>query len=169
MATSLGAKRGWIYRKLGLSPADRFWNYFDRSDPSICWIWPGNAFPTGYGQITVARRNRPTHRFAWEITNGPIPIGLNVCHKCDIKLCCNPSHLFLGTQKDNCKDAINKGRWANKKGEHHALSKLTTKAVLKIRKLYASEQITQKELAIKFKVQPSAISKIIIRSRWKHI
>jgi len=55
----------------------------------------------------------PTHRFAWELANGPIPEGMFVCHKCDNPPCCNVDHLFLGTPKENTTDMVNKGRRIN--------------------------------------------------------
>lgn len=69
----------------------------------------------GYGIFNAGtgRANRRTvyaHRFAWEITNGPIPVGLLACHHCDNPPCCNPAHLFLGTHADNNADMNAKGR-----------------------------------------------------------
>lgn len=55
------------------------------------------------------------HRIAWEMKNGIIPIGLELCHKCDNKACCNTDHMFLGTHKDNINDAIQKGRMGRHK------------------------------------------------------
>lgn len=72
---------------------------------SGCWLWEG-ADSKGYG----SHRHRLVHRLAWEEANGPIPTGLFVCHHCDVKLCCNPQHLFLGTAKDNAQDHYDKGR-----------------------------------------------------------
>ena len=78
-------------------------------DPSGCWIWMGFTHK-GYGKIGVEGKNKRVHRVMWELTNGPIPKGIFVLHKCDITECANPDHLFLGTHTDNMKDMINKGR-----------------------------------------------------------
>ena len=74
---------------------------------SGCRIWTGSIKGNGYGQM---RDKRYVHRATWELVNGPIPNGLQVCHKCDVRLCCNDAHLFLGTQLDNMRDANRKGR-----------------------------------------------------------
>jgi hypothetical protein len=60
--------------------------------------------------VLATGKYAPAHRLAWELTNGPIPGGLHGCHKCDNPVCCNPSHLFLGTPKDNADDKVRKGR-----------------------------------------------------------
>ena len=73
-----------------------------------CLEWTGYKYK--YGSISIKGRLQKTHRLAWEIENGPIPDGLFVLHKCDNPACCDPTHLFLGTQKDNMQDALKKGR-----------------------------------------------------------
>jgi hypothetical protein len=89
--------------------AERFWSLVDRT--GACWTWLGKRV-NGYGQF---RRNSPrrmemAHRVAWELTNGSVPKGLWVLHRCDNRLCCHPDHLFVGTAQDNSDDMINKGR-----------------------------------------------------------
>ena len=78
-------------------------------DPSGCWIWMG-GISRGYGAIKIKGKNKKVHRVMWELTNGSIPKGIFVLHKCDITECANPDHLFLGTHTDNMKDMIQKGR-----------------------------------------------------------
>lgn len=84
-----------------------FYAKTDRSGE--CWVWTGMRFRTGlpYGRM---RSNVLPHRFAYQHFVGPIPDGLLVCHHCDNPPCCNPAHLFLGTSKDNLRDASRKGR-----------------------------------------------------------
>lgn len=80
---------------------------------SSCWLWRGAVGRCGYGIMCDrirTNRNILVHRLAWELAHGSIPPGLMVCHRCDMKLCVNPDHLFLGTAKDNNNDAFNKGR-----------------------------------------------------------
>lgn len=91
----------------------RFWPKVQKSDG--CWLWiAGGDGKTGYGRIREGRAGRPTllaHRVAWELTFGPIPDGLFVCHHCDTPRCVRPDHLFLGTSDDNNKNAAAKGRF----------------------------------------------------------
>lgn len=90
---------------------DRLWPRV-RKDESGCWLWTGAKKQGGYGKISAGGDNGwvLTHRVAWELTNGLIPAGLMVCHRCDVPACCNPGHLFLGTARDNMQDMIAKGR-----------------------------------------------------------
>src|SRR5213593_2881630 len=82
-----------------------------------CWEWMGPRTTRGYGQVRRGERSPiGAHRYSWEMTTGLIPPGLLVCHRCDNKLCVKPSHLFLGTVRDNNLDSIrkNRHRWAGK-------------------------------------------------------
>lgn len=96
------------------SLADRFWAKVDKRGPDECWLWTGcrkKAF--GYGKIGEGRMGQRTllaHRVSWEITNGSIPDGAMVLHRCDNPPCVNPRHLFLGDQLDNMRDMVSKGR-----------------------------------------------------------
>lgn len=94
------------------SPETRLWARVDKSGgPDVCWPWTGARRAEGYGMISDGNgHNTGTHRLAWTFTNGPIPAGLFVCHRCDNPPCCNPAHLFLGTNADNARDRADKGR-----------------------------------------------------------
>lgn len=93
-----------------------FWSRVALPNENGCREWAGGRNTFGYG--IVASNGRPrAHRLAWELTFGPIPEGLFVCHHCDNPPCCEPLHLFLGTQKDNVQDAVAKGRMRNGRRE----------------------------------------------------
>jgi hypothetical protein len=95
--------------------ADRFWRKVKKGAPDECWPWTAYLAPRGYGMMTYAHKTKRSHRWAWELTNGPIPDGVYVCHTCDNPRCCNPTHLWLGTQFDNMRDMVAKGRGASQK------------------------------------------------------
>lgn len=101
-----------------LDPRERIKCSVEIDEQSGCWNWIRASRPgkRPYGRLVVgsrsdgSRRTTSAHRYAFEIFNGPIPEGMHVCHHCDNARCCNPSHLFLGTAKDNADDRDRKGR-----------------------------------------------------------
>src|SRR5262245_2926568 len=96
----------------------RFWSKVSKTDPDKCWWWVASIDVNGYGQFLVNRGQlgyqstsmAKAHSVAWLLTNGAIPDGMYLCHTCDMPRCVNPSHLFLGTQKDNMRDCVDKNR-----------------------------------------------------------
>lgn len=79
---------------------------------SGCWLWTGRYARNGYGTYGGGRSGEriSAHRLAWQEANGPVPDGLQVLHRCDVRGCVNVDHLFLGTAKDNTRDMMAKGR-----------------------------------------------------------
>lgn len=131
-----------------LTPIDeRFWYRVNKNGPVVreelgaCWVWIGGKGRDGYGLMSEGRR-RPgvaagkmlrVHRVSWELHNGPIPEGRQVCHKCDNAPCVRPSHLFLGTNKQNHEDMTQKGRhWRQNAGRGAPLRKLTDAQIKQI-------------------------------------
>jgi hypothetical protein len=82
-------------------------------DDRGCWEWTANRLPWGYGRIFKDGELKLAHRASYELHTGSIPNNMLVCHTCDNPSCVNPKHLFLGTDSDNTKDMILKGRNKN--------------------------------------------------------
>lgn len=101
--------------------------------PSGCWEWIGAVNGAGYGHLQHRGKKLLAHRLAYEWHYGPIPKGQVVCHRCDNPICANPEHLFLGTQKDNVRDMVRKGRLSNRSGHNNGQAKLSAEQVAAIR------------------------------------
>ncbi len=141
-----------------------FWSKVNKT--KTCWLWTGGKFNSGYGVMHVNSNARSAHRVSYELAFGPIPKGMAICHKCDIKHCVKPGHLFAGTQKENVWDMKRKGRANNVSGSKIGTSKLTEKQVHQIFSLYP--KMNQYKLAIKFGVTQSAISRLLSGENWKY-
>lgn len=133
-----------------------------------CWLWQLSVTKVGYGQY---RTNKPyrmsaAHRGVWEAAHGPILNGLYVLHKCDVKNCDNPDHLFLGTQQDNADDRVAKGRQC--KGVDHGRCFLTEAEVLMIRSMLKSGK-KQRRIAQEMNITFQHVSNIKLGKVWKHL
>lgn len=145
-------------------------NRIDVRGPDDCWPWTGPRLPKGYGRVYIDGRDSYVHRVVWEEENGPIPDGMLVCHTCDNPPCCNPAHLFLGTNADNLADMRAKGRAAPlppRPGERNPAAKLTEADVQRIRDLCGRQ--SQASVAREFGVSTSLVSKIVKRQAWAHV
>lgn len=149
---------------------DHFWSKVDKRSADECWEWRGTRKESGYGRHWLPRlgRYQQAHRVMWELRNGPVPAGQCVCHRCDNPGCVNPGHLFLATHLGNMRDKVAKGRAARQAGERHPGSKLTEAEVAGIRVAYASENITQRQLAKRYGVVQRTVARIVTGVGWRN-
>lgn len=195
--------------KLSLSDEVRFWSKVNKDGPTQphmttpCWLWTACKV-YGYGSFRVGDNIFRASRIVWVIHHGQIQHdgsyhGMCVCHRCDERACCNPSHLFLGTNTDNAQDKEAKGRGNHvggdkngsrthperlsrgishfsrthperlARGEAHGLSKLTAEKVIKIRSIYGNGVLSCQQLGVLFGVTKSVISKVIRYKLWSHV
>ena len=135
----------------------RFWSYVDRTGgKDACWEWQGARSPAGYGRITIRRADGRialrTHRYAYELTYGPIADGMFICHRCDNPPCCNPAHLFAAPPAGNTADGRSKGRIVNK---------LNASDLVAIRREYEAGGTTYDKLAAKYGVAFGTIRDVV--------
>lgn len=152
---------------------ERFATYVAKRGPDDCWPWQGSrSRRTGYGGFRVGYRTARAHVAAFVIASGSLPAGI-VCHTCDNPPCCNPAHLYDGTDQTNADDRVARGRTARgdrngarayranrARGERHRSAKLSDDQVAAIRRLHGHGR-TQVSLAAEFGVSQSNIGCIV--------
>lgn len=144
---------------------ERFWSKVRKADG--CWEWTGAKIPQGYGQLSVDGKLCRVHRLSYILANGFIPAGLLVLHRCDNRGCVRPSHLFLGTQTDNMRDAVRKDRWEPKvRGSRNGNVKLKEDDIVKMR---AMRGISYVELGRRFGITESTARWIMSGQGWEHV
>lgn len=132
---------------------------------SGCHLFYGTPDHSGYGKFKWRGVQIFAHRTAWELTFGPIPPGLCVCHRCDNPPCVNPDHLFLGTRYDNNKDRSRKGRTSRMPGSKHWHAKITEEQARQIQQ----STLPGPELMSLYKLSKAQISAIRTGRSWKHL
>jgi hypothetical protein len=137
-----------------------FWGKIAHQGAEECWPWLGCLYTSGYGKF----RNGYAHRFALADSGVEVE-GKFVCHSCDNPACCNPAHLFTGTQRDNMQDMTRKARQS--RGSKRPLAKLTEADVRNIR--FNTDGISQTELGKRYGVDSSRVSKIKSNKIWRHV
>lgn len=153
-------------RLCATSPAARL---AARSEPDTnggCLLWAGPINERGYGQIGVSGGKWRVHRLAWALANGDIPLGMHVLHRCDVRTCVNPLHLFLGSNADNVADMVNKGRNRACAGAQNGQSKLTYEIVRSVwARINAHESCAS--IARDVGVSRTAVSNIKVGRTWR--
>jgi len=140
-----------------------FWDKVAKGAPTECWPWQGYVKPSGHGLTSI--RGIPTHtsRKAWILAKGAIPRGMQVNHKCDNAICCNPEHLYLGTQVDNLIDM-----WRNPVPEERKThGRPTILSPAELAELYRMRMggAKLKECALKFGVHVGTVCRYITEMR----
>ncbi len=158
-------------------PDARFWAKVEKTE--TCWLWRAAISDTGYGIFNAGKRRLVgAHRYSWEMSAGPLLPGECVLHKCDVRACVRPDHLFKGSQADNVADMDRKGRRVTKPvfGEEHNRSKLTAEDVKWARSVWKNKDhtgnsalggLTVRQLAEHFNVSSSTMHSALLGKTWK--
>lgn len=154
----------------GLSANQRFWEKVDVRGEDDCWIWMASRDSCNYGMFYPKEypNGIKASRYSWKIHNGEIPKGIYVCHTCDNPPCVNPKHLFLGTQKDNMQDMVQKGRIYDRHGERNSKAKLTEYDVRRVKQLRDNGK-TYKGIAEELGVSEGCINHILNGRHWSWV
>ena len=150
-----------------------------------CWEWTGCKRSTGHGLMRLARKTDQervgqsapgagAHRVAWAVWHGrPVPRGDHygtacVNHHCDNPSCVRPSHLYVGTQRDNIQDMFRRrrARTGGARGELHGRHKLTSQQVAEIRARYERGRVRQADLAREYGVSQTQVGRIVRGRNW---
>lgn len=134
---------------------------------SGCWLWDQSLRTDGYGNAFAEGKVQVAHRLSYKAFSGEIPDGICVLHRCDVRACVNPEHLWLGTRLDNVRDMYAKGRENNiaLRGEDHGCSRLTEDDVREIRS--ANGRVP--DIAARFGISVSHTYQIRSGDYWRHV
>lgn len=152
---------------------ERFWPKVLCMLGTQCWEWQGARTPVGYGRVNSGGRGQTlvSSRASWELTYGAIPVGMQVCHRCDNPPCVNPAHLFLGTDLDNRRDMMAKGRenrTARVIGVQQSKAKCTDESVVEMRAAWAAGE-SKRSLARRYALSRKTVASILSHHTWKHV
>ncbi len=133
-----------------------------------CWIFTGCTKSGGYGQIRVAGFSQGVHRVVYELRNGAISSGIEICHSCDRPACCKPSHLFAGSHQDNMSDMKAKGRARFRLGSEHPRTKYPRELIALAKGRLAAGQPALR-VAKECGINPGHIYSIKSGRSWRHV
>jgi hypothetical protein len=161
---------------VALVDSNKFWGKVNIGNSKECWNWKKGKTSKGYGTFYISRISMQAHRVAYALTFGDIPENMCVLHRCDNPACCNPSHLFLGTNQDNVDDKMQKGRYKSGytfrylrfNGEQCGSAKLTNAQVKEIRNRYDGKRGSASRLAREYDVSKSTVSRIVKNIIWRN-
>lgn len=147
--------------------ACRVWSRVQIGAPDECWKWHGQKFGDGYGMAKYktpsGQKTEPAHRAVYRIVHGSLPSKIFVCHRCDNRSCCNPAHLWQGSNLDNMQDMVNKGR--SRKGPDSPRAKLTEAQALQI----FHDDRPHEEIAADYPIQEMQVRRIKCKEAWRHL
>lgn len=159
-------------------PEVRFWRHVNRAGDDECWLWNGGTSGNGYGRFRLGGKSvpmMPAHKFSFIMHGGVVPNGLYVLHRCDVRSCVNPRHLFVGDARDNALDCVAKGRMGGlfkggadarrRHGSNQHLAKLNESNIQAIR----SDERGAEAIARDYGVTRGAISRVKSGKGWRHV
>lgn len=150
---------------------ERFASKVKVGSSNQCWPWQAFTNASGYGMIRNGQVMALSHRVAWVLRYGKIPDGKHVLHHCDNPRCCNPQHLYIGTNTDNIRDKVMRGRMPKTmlatRGEKHWQAKLTWDQVDEIRASSTGRRGEGAELADRYGVSRATICNILKGKVWR--
>src|SRR5262245_35056999 len=152
------------YHTARRAPDEAFWDKVEHPDLFSCWLWKAYKSRQGYGRLNIRGRVVLAHRRAWELTQGPIPPAMAVCHRCDTPACVNPAHLFVAPQTENIADMRRKGRARHGRDR----SKLTEDDVRTIRGLVAAGA-SYGAAGRAFGISSGCVGDMVHRRTWAHV
>jgi predicted XRE-type DNA-binding protein len=164
------ARRGSI--QPDLTPIEKFWSKVEKGETGECWNWKAGLSSKGYGGIKIKYHGitwNYAHKLSFYLAFGvnAAQYGLVIRHKCDNPKCVNPDHLLMGTKKENTADMLERKR--NAFGEKSGTAKLSNSQVKEIKNLIEKVGISNFQIAEKFKVDRTTISKIRNKKTWTSI